>query len=134
VEHPWSDEERAEGSNRNMGLDLRELLLHRGDGVPCVGAHAGCSQSRQGSMHLFPFCAQQSHRYRQTIVEARTHLDGLAGLRSGLIRLGLGFHIASRVCMEGSTSRAGETDWGWLVDFILFRHRESGTCKDGYRI
>jgi hypothetical protein len=45
-------------------------------------------------MHLFPFCAQQGHRYRQTIAGPRTHLDGLAGLRrSVLSRLGLGFHI-----------------------------------------
>ena len=36
-----------------MGLDLRDLLPHRGDGVPCVGAHAGCSRSRRGSMHLY---------------------------------------------------------------------------------
>jgi hypothetical protein len=41
----------------------RDLLL--GDGVPCVGAHAGCSQSTRGSMHLFPLCAQQSHRGRE---------------------------------------------------------------------
>lgn len=52
-----------------MGLDLRELLLHRGDGEPCVRAHAGCSRSRRGSMHLHGFhffvlsCATDTGRY-----------------------------------------------------------------------
>jgi hypothetical protein len=124
-----------------MGLDLRELLLHRGDGVLCAGAHAGCSRSRRGSMHLFPFCAQQSHQYRQAIAEPRTHLDGLAGLRCGLSRLGLGFHIAGQSgrvrlkrgersgvygWMEAET-RWEETDWG-LLDFIL----SARAGEDGY--
>jgi hypothetical protein len=90
------------GGGIEMGLDLRDLLLHRGDGVPCVDALADRSRSRLGSMHLFPFCAQQSHRYRQAIAEPRTHLDGLAGLRrSGLSRLGLGFHIAGQFSRFG---------------------------------
>ena len=38
------------------GVNLHELLLHHGDGVPCVGAHAGCSRPWRDSSRLFPLC------------------------------------------------------------------------------
>ena len=49
---PWSS--GAEGG-KGTGRDIREQLLLRGDGVPCVGARAACLQSWPDSKHLFPF-------------------------------------------------------------------------------
>ena len=49
---PWSS--GAEGG-KGTGRDIREQLLLRGDGVPCVGARAACLQSWLDSKHLFPF-------------------------------------------------------------------------------
>ena len=141
------------GSNReNENWYLRELLLHRGDDVPCVRAHAGCSRSRRGSMHLQTviLCSAQ----RPVMIpdkgrarpgnrrERRTHLDGLARLRRsrlGGLGLGLGFHIAGRSGSDrlrlkrGERSRCvyvwrevgvmrEETDSG-LMGFILFPNR-----------
>ena len=48
---PWSSGADGEGTER----DIREQLLLRGDGVPCVGARAACSRSWPDSKHLFPF-------------------------------------------------------------------------------
>jgi hypothetical protein len=85
-----------------MGLDLRELLLHRGDGEPCVGAHAGYSRSRKGSTDLLSLCSAERHQYRHAIAERRTHLDGLGRLRrGGLSRLGLSFHNHSSSVEKG---------------------------------
>jgi hypothetical protein len=76
-------------------VDLRDRLLHRGYGVPCVGARyadAGHSRPRQGSKHL-TFCSAMLTTFPRP--ERRTHLDGLARLgSSGLswFGLGLGFH------------------------------------------
>jgi hypothetical protein len=43
-ERTWGGEVEGRG-----GVDIRELLLHRGDGGPCVGAHAVCLRTWQGS-------------------------------------------------------------------------------------
>ena len=74
------------------------MFLHRGDGKPFVGVHAGCSRSRQGSMHLHHFFSpQKCNRHWQTIAGPRTHWDGLGRLRrSGLGRLGFHFHITGQ--------------------------------------
>ncbi len=52
--------------------DVRDLLLLRGDGAPCVGVHgaaAGCSPALQGSAHLF-VCVFRSSIALSTVVPA----------------------------------------------------------------
>jgi hypothetical protein len=83
-----------EWSSGAEGGDLREQLLHHGDGVPCVGVRAACSPRRLDSKHLISILRSARPCGGRDAEQQRTHLDGLAGLGSGgLGLLGLGFHF-----------------------------------------
>ena len=99
-----------------MGGDLREQLLHRGDGVPCVGVRAACSPRWLDSKHLISIFALSMGMWGQRRRTA-THPSGWtcrAGKRwAGLAWAGLPFRWIDwgRVVKGGERERSR---WRWI--------------------
>jgi hypothetical protein len=111
-------------SRGGKGRDIREQLLHRGDGVPCVGARAACSRSWPDSKHLFPYpvlsIAMVDHRRRMTHPSGWTCWAGRQWVAE-LAWAGLPFRWRDRV--------------GWLrEERAKSQSGEGGTRREGDRL